>query len=256
MGTVTSRDGTAIGFASFGEGPPLVLVHGSTADHTRWSAVLPTLAEQYTVHAVDRRGRGLSGDHETYDIRREGEDIAAVIDAVGPDVFLVAHSYGALCSLEAALRTEAINRIVLYEPPGETPGHRVSSPALLAALEQAPTPDETVTIVFRDVLNLPPAEIEAMRGTPVWQARLATAPTFLRELRSIEQFTFSTRLASIDVPVRLLVGTESPAYFRPAAEAIAAQVPNVEIVDLPGQAHTAMDTAPDLFLEKVLTFRR
>jgi pimeloyl-ACP methyl ester carboxylesterase len=58
------------------------------------------------------------------------------------------------------------------------------------------------------------------------------------------------------VPVRLLVGTESPAYFRPAAEAIAAQVPTVEILDLPGQAHTAMDTAPALFVEKVLTFRR
>src|SRR5262245_25753655 len=171
MGTVTSRDGTEIGFASFGEGPPLVLVHGSTADHNRWAAVLPRLASHYTVHAVDRRGRGLSSDNESYDIRREGEDIAAVIDAVGPSVFLVGHSYGALCSLEAALRTDAVDRIVLYEPPGETPGHRVSSPELLAALAQAATPDETVTIVFRDVLHLPEAEIAAMRGTPVWQAR-------------------------------------------------------------------------------------
>ena len=252
MGTVTSRDGTTIGFETTGDGPPLVLVHGSTADHTRWAPVLPGLAARYTVHAVDRRGRGLSGDHDSYDLRREAEDIAAVIDAVGPDVFLVAHSYGALCSLEAALRTDAINRIVLYEPPGDTPGHRVSSPDLLAALTNAATPDETVTILFRDILRMPERDIEAMRGTPVWQARLATAPTLLRELTAIERFTFATRLASIDVPVRLLVGTESPPYFRPVAEAIAAQVPNAEIVDLPGQSHTAMDTAPDLFLAKVL----
>lgn len=206
MRTVASRDGTVIGFESFGAGPPLVLVHGSTADRTRWTTVLPGLAAEYTVPRGRPPRPGLSGDNDTYDIRREAEDIAAVVDAVGPGVFLVAHSYGALCSLEAALRTDAIDRIVLYEPPGETPGHHVSSPALLAALAQAATPDETVTIVFRDVLNVPEADVDAMRGTPVWQARLATAPTFLRELRAIERFT-------------------------------------------------AMDTAPDLFLARVLDFR-
>src|SRR5262249_18590914 len=121
------------------------------------------------------------------------------------------------------------------------------------ALANAATPDETVTIMFRDILRMSARDLEAMRGTPIWQARVATAPTLLRELTAIERFTFSTRLASIDVPVRLLVGTESPPYFRPVAEAIAAQVPNAAIVDLPGQSHTAMDTAPELFLAAVLS---
>ena len=109
--SVVSADGTTIGFESLGAGPPLVLVHGGTADRTRWAPVRERLAERYTVHIVDRRGRGLStAEADQYDIRREGEDIAAVVAAVGPDVYLFGHSYGALCSLEAALLTDAIGR--------------------------------------------------------------------------------------------------------------------------------------------------
>jgi pimeloyl-ACP methyl ester carboxylesterase len=255
MGTVTSRDGTVIGFTTVGEGPPMVLVHGTTADHIRWDPVLPLLAERYTVHAVDRRGRGLSGDGEKYDIRREGEDIAAVVDAVGPGVYLVAHSYGARCSLEAALLTSAIDRIVLYEPPGVMPGHQVSSPSTLAALRVTDDRQEILTIFYRGALHQTDEQIEAMRGTPVWQARLAAAHTVSRELDVVETFGIAPgRYADIDVPVRLLLGTESPAYFRATATAIAAQLTDAEIVELPGQAHMAINEAPELFVDTVFGF--
>jgi pimeloyl-ACP methyl ester carboxylesterase len=255
MGTVTSRDGTVIGFTTVGEGPPMVLVHGTTADHIRWDPVLPLLAERYTVHAVDRRGRGLSGDAETYDIRREGEDIAAVVDAVGPSVYLVAHSYGARCSLEAALLTSAIDRIVLYEPPGVTPGQQVSSPDVLAALRATDDRQEILTIFYRGALRQTDEQIEAMRGTPVWQARLAAAHTVSRELDVVETFgVVPGRYKDIDVPVRLLLGTESPEYFRTTAAAIAAQLADAEIVELPGQAHMAINEAPELFVDKVFGF--
>jgi pimeloyl-ACP methyl ester carboxylesterase len=257
MGTVTSRDGTVIGFTTVGDGPPMVLVHGTTADHIRWDPVVPRLAERYTVHAVDRRGRGLSGDGETYDIVREGEDIAAVVDAVGPDVFVVAHSYGARCSLEAALLTSAVSRMVLYEPPGVTPGHRVSSADMLAALRATDDREEILTIFYRGALHQTDEQIAAMRGTPVWRARLAAAHTVSRELDVIETFGIVPgRYDAIHVPVRLLLGTESPPYFRSTAEAIAAQLTDVEIVDLPGQAHMAINEDPELFLDKVFGFAR
>ena len=60
--TATSPDGTAIAVTTVGSGPPLLLVHGAAADHTTFRVVVPLLAPRFTTHAIDRRGRGGSGD--------------------------------------------------------------------------------------------------------------------------------------------------------------------------------------------------
>jgi pimeloyl-ACP methyl ester carboxylesterase len=65
METITSKDGTRITYRRSGEGPPLVLVHGTAADHGRWRPVLPALEERFTVYAVDRRGRGAAVNRTT-----------------------------------------------------------------------------------------------------------------------------------------------------------------------------------------------
>jgi hypothetical protein len=54
--TATSRDGTRIAYWRTGDGPALILVHGTTADHSRWETVLPLLEPHVTVYAMDRRG--------------------------------------------------------------------------------------------------------------------------------------------------------------------------------------------------------
>src|ERR1700738_3359572 len=117
METITSKDETMIAYQSSGTGPPLELVHGPTADHTRWTPILPALERHFNVYALDRRGRGGSGDAEQYAIEREFEDIVALVNSIDEPVFLLGHSYGALCSLEAARRTANVRKLVLYEPP-------------------------------------------------------------------------------------------------------------------------------------------
>jgi len=96
-----------------GSGPHLVLVHGTTADHTRWRPILPALEAKHTVHAIDRRGRGGSGDQLPYAIEREFEDVARVCDAIGGPVDLLGHSYGAICPFEASLRASSLRKLVL-----------------------------------------------------------------------------------------------------------------------------------------------
>ena len=53
--TVRSKDGTAIGYSRTGDGPPLVLVHGTTSERSRWAPVLGALQTQRSVIAMDRQ---------------------------------------------------------------------------------------------------------------------------------------------------------------------------------------------------------
>ena len=115
---IVSRDGTTIGVWRSGDGPPLVLVHGAAADHSRWAPVLHALEHGFTVLAIDRRGRGASGDANDYAIEREYEDLAAVLASVGEEAAdVLGHSYGGICALECALLTAGISKLVLYEAP-------------------------------------------------------------------------------------------------------------------------------------------
>ena len=118
---VQSVDGTRIGYRTSGAGPPLVLVHGASADSTVLSLLTPLLEPHYTVHAMDRRGRGLSGDatdlrHRPRVRRRRRGRRRASRRPAGRTVSLYGHSYGAVCALGAALLTRNIEQLFLYEP--------------------------------------------------------------------------------------------------------------------------------------------
>ncbi|MEU6754195.1 alpha/beta hydrolase [Spirillospora sp. NPDC046719] len=258
-GFAESSDGTIVGYETRGAGPPLVLVHGAAVDRRCWAPVLPRLAERFTVHAMDRRGRGLSArEGGPYAIEREGEDIAAVAEAAGGDVFLVGHSYGALCSLHAAAATGAIGRLVLYEPPITTPWREVASPAMLARLRELADGrdhDRLLATVFRDLMGLSRRQVDALRGARrFWAACLDNAPPLARESESVPRIEDCARFAGISVPVQLLVGTAGPAYQRPTADALARIVPGAEVVELPGQGHMAMADDPDLFAKALFAF--
>jgi pimeloyl-ACP methyl ester carboxylesterase len=257
IGRVIATDGTPITYRRTGAGPPLVLVHGAAADRTRWAPVLPALEERFTVYALDRRGRGASGDAPTYAIEREFEDIAVVVDTIGGPVDVLGHSFGALCALEAALRSDRLRRLVLYEPPIPTgsPWFPSDVIARLQAHLAAGDRDALLVTFFREAVAMPPDEIELMRGLPVWEARRAVAHTIARELHGAERYVFEpARFRHVETPTLLLLGGDSPPFFTAGTEAVHAAVPQSRIAVLPGQQHIAMNTAPELFLRTVLAF--
>ncbi len=252
---VVSRDGTAIAVWRGGDGPPVVLVHGSAADHSRWAPVLPALEERFTVLAIDRRGRGQSGDAEDYAIEREFEDVAAVCEWAGPEVTVLGHSYGGICALEAALLTDTIGSLVLYEPPM---GFLATPPQVvrrLHALLDAGERDELLAFFMREVAGLPPDQVELMRSLPAWEARLAVVHTIPREERASREYAFDPdRFRGLRVPTLFLEGGDSPDPFRAAGEAVQAALAECRVAVMPGQRHAAMDTATELFVGEVLSF--
>jgi pimeloyl-ACP methyl ester carboxylesterase len=114
--TVTSADGTVIGYRTIGQGPALIVVGGAMRAAEDYLALARALAERYRVHVVDRRGRGLSGPQgPRYAIARECEDLLAIQASTGAKV-VFGHSYGGLVALETAVRSDAFEAMVLYEP--------------------------------------------------------------------------------------------------------------------------------------------
>jgi pimeloyl-ACP methyl ester carboxylesterase len=261
MQTTTSRDGTPIAYWRSGSGPPLVLIHGATADHQRWATVLPKLEPYFTLLAVDRRGRGNSGDHPEYSVLREAEDVAAVVEAeaeaTGRLVDLLGHSIGGLYCLEAALLTDKIRRLILYEPavpPGDPPVPEETLNRMLAKIDQGDS-EGALEIMFREVVHMPEEEFDMYRQLPAWPSRVKNAPILPRELQHQAAYTFDgARFANMTTPTLLLTGGDSPAFTRDVDEMLLAALPDVRVVVLPGQQHIAMDTNPALFAREVRGF--
>ena len=256
--TGPSVDGTPIAYWRSGEGPPLVLVHGTAADHSRWASVLPAFEQRFTVYAIDRRGRGGSGDAGDYAIKREFEDVTVVVDSLGESVNLLGHSYGALCALEAALLAKNVRKSVLYDPGIEVVGEEIYPPEVIERLEallEAGDRDGVVETTMREVAGLPPETVEYMRSQPVWQARVDAAHTIPRELRAVKAYRLDPeRFRGLGVSTLLLSGGDSPAALRKAAEAVDEILPDSRLVVMPGHGHAAMDTGTDLFTKEVLRF--
>jgi pimeloyl-ACP methyl ester carboxylesterase len=209
------------------------------------------------VHAIDRRGRGQSGDPPEYALDKEFDDVAAVIDSIGAPTHLLGHSYGAICSLEASLRTNGVRKLVLYEPPISTgiPIYPAGAVERLQGSLDAGDRDWVVTSFFREVVRMPETELTALRSLPNWPARVAAAHTIPREMRVGETYQFDAkRFESFHVPTLMLLGGESPQFLKRATELVAGALSSSRIVVLPGQQHAAMNTAPDMFVREVIAF--
>ena len=259
MRTVTSRDGTRIAYWCSGNGAPLLLVHGSTADHsTTWRRVLAGLERRFTVCAMDRRGRGESGDAPAYNLRREAEDVVAVLDSIGEPASVLGHSYGGLCAIEAGLLTTNMHRLILYEgvPLRGADLYQAGVVDRLAALRDAGDVEGMLEALLRDVVGMSPEEMELMRSqTDAWVARMANASTVPRELATEQNFTFDPdRFRVMRTPTLFLVGGDSPPRELENATRIAEVLPDARVVVLPGQQHIAMHTAPDAFARAIVEF--
>jgi pimeloyl-ACP methyl ester carboxylesterase len=251
---VRSRDGTPIGYQRIGSGPPLVILHGATSARWSFDLLIPHLVEHVTAYAVDRRGRGASGDGASYAIEREFEDIAVLVASIPEPAVLFGHSYGATVALGTALLVRDLRGLVLYEP---APGFASVKPETVEQIErilERGEPEEALVFAYLS-FGFTHDEVETIRGLPTWPARVEFAHSVPREVRAEAAYSpFPEDLRKLEVPTLFLLGGESPAWAREGTERIHAELPTSRIASLPGQGHMAHVTAPELVAAELLRF--
>jgi len=261
-GSTVSPDGTGIAWFRSGTGPPMVLVHGATADHTAWRTVAPLLAPSHRLYAIDRRGRGDSGDSEPYAIAREYEDVAAVVEAVaaaeGRPVDVVGHSFGGRVGLGAALISPNLRRLVVYEGAPAPEGRSFHGTAVMDRLEAFAAADDReglLTFFLATVVGMTADELAAYRLAPSWPARVAAAPTVVREMwAEAAEDAGPERYADIRIPVLQIVGGDSSPVFTDGTWELDRRLAHGQVAVIPGAKHAGHHTHPERFVAEVRAF--
>jgi pimeloyl-ACP methyl ester carboxylesterase len=247
---VTSKDGTRIAYERTGSGPGLILVDGALCSREFGpSAKLASLfaggaaaGRSFTVYRYDRRGRGDSGDTKSYDVAREVEDLAALIEQAGDSVSLVGLSSGGALALQAAAAGLPIKKVVAYEPPyvnesgtNDGPAHEAHLQRLVAGGNRG----GAVTYFMRDMVGAPAFVPVMMRLMPwIWLKLKAVAHTLPYDAAVMTGFrTPRERLRLVPCPTLVLNGTKTDTRLKAAARAVAATVPDAHHAELPGQTH-------------------
>lgn len=253
MSTVTSKDGTKIAFDKVGAGPAVILVNGAMS--YRW-AIDPTLAQladllskDFTVYNYDRRGRGESTDSSdlmSFAKEREIEDIQALIEDAGGKAMLLGFSSGGAVALETAAVTSEVSKLAVYEVPFIVDDSREPLEDYLGHTSRLVAEgklDELVEYFIVTIAGMPAEFVGGMKQDEnMWNMMKAIAPTIVHDASFMSEFMKGNPLpdgywTKVKVPTLVADGGASPAWMHNAAEALAAQLPNVSRETLAGQTH-------------------
>jgi pimeloyl-ACP methyl ester carboxylesterase len=255
MDKVTSADGTEIAYERVGAGPAVVLVGGAFCDHSATAELGWALAGDFTAVSYDRRGRGESGDTQPYEVRREIEDLAAVVDAVGGRAFVHGISSGAGLCLVAAASGVPVDAVSALEPPyrvvADAPPVPEDYTATIVELTSTGRRDDAVAYFMTQAVGQPPEAVEEARKMPMWPALAAMAHTLAYDSRVMgeDQDGLPDELASVTAPVLGVYSTASPSWLVASTEAVAKAVPDGDVIGLDGSFHEV----PAASLAPVLT---
>jgi pimeloyl-ACP methyl ester carboxylesterase len=263
VATTTSRDGTIIAYDTTGDGPALILVAGAFQDRRAMAAYATPLADHFTVHTYDRRGRGDSGDTQPYAVEREIEDLAALIEVAGGRAFVFGGSSGAALALDAVEHGLNIPALALYEPPFVVDGSRPPVPddlvAELTKLIADGRRGDAAELYLTRGANMSTDDVAGMRAAPFWGPSVeAAAPTLVYDAMIMDG-TMTGGPLPVDrwtrVTVRTLIinGTDSFPYVDAATAALAALLPNAERTTLTGERH---DVLPETLAPVMTEFFR
>jgi pimeloyl-ACP methyl ester carboxylesterase len=256
---VTSDDGTRIAYHTIGHGPGIVLLHGSMETAKSHLAMAEALADAFTVHLPDRRGRGGSGPYgDDYSVRNEVADLEAVLNETGAH-YVFGVSASGVAVLQAARVLPAIHKVAVYEPAllledvpqltgwverfdRELAAGKVAA-ALTTSMLGLRLGPPIMNVIPRPLLNWLTGLLiksEDKNARPGEATMRLLAPTLHYEgVLMAEMANTLDRFADVRADVLLLGGSKGLPFLKPALSGLEKTIPSVERVEFPGLEHDA-----------------
>ena len=259
-----------------GDGPPLLLVHGWPQFWYQFRLIMPALARDFSVVAIDQRGIGLSGKpRDGYDTAPLANDMVAVMDALGHQRFAL---YGTDVGMPvayalAADHRERVDRLVVSEAP--IPGISPSPPLFLPpplnamlwhlAFNQLPKINEQLVTGREDIFF--GAEFDASAGTHKLPAdtvryyidtvaadadHLRGSFEFYRAIPTTTEQNQQRKTRRLTLPVLAIGGAESTGEA--VGNTMMLTADDVQTLVIPGCAHWVAEQAPEELLTALTTF--
>jgi pimeloyl-ACP methyl ester carboxylesterase len=272
-GSVVSADGTRIGYRRLGHGPGVIVLHGGVNASQHMLKLGRALADAFTVHLPDRRGRGMSGAFgPAYGIQREDEDLAAMVDHTGAE-YVFGPANGGLFALHGAIGLGQVRKVAAYEPlllwggPDDVAirrsfttmqlqirGGRLGAAIMYSIQESVQREVSRGHLSSRagSAVQAFPSRIGAglidlllrhhhpRPGNVPWRELVASLPTELDPVLDTEGTLEQYR--KLDAQVLLMYGSESDPMFPRCVEALHGVLPHSTVLRLPGLNHDSAQT--------------
>jgi pimeloyl-ACP methyl ester carboxylesterase len=265
-----TANGAEFNYFEFGEGEPVVFVHGSIGDYRTWGYQFEPFAANYKVISYSRRyhyPNAWAGDGLDYSTGLHASDCAAFIKALGlGPAHIIGQSSGASIAAQCASAYPEVTRTLVVDEPDWMHwlielGGQAFVDEWIATVDQkaaqalaAGDEEETIRIYVDGVLG---AGSYAKLSPEMRQVMSDNVPELRAELKCGEIFfsPFSFDDARrIKAPTLLIEGSASLPMFRPIAKKFLECVPNIERGLVDGAPHAAHFVTPDRFNEVVLDF--
>lgn len=236
-GTV-AVNGTRLWYAAFGKGPPVILLHGGSANANYWGLQIPVLARYYEVIVLDSRGHGRSARSSapiTYHLM--ASDVLGLMDALHiSKAAIVGWSDGAIIGLEIAIHhPERLTKLFAFAANSDTSG----------------TKDVSKSSVFSAYLRRTQDEYQEVSPTP---KDFKAFSEQLNKMWESEPHFSDEQLRSITAPTWIVDGDHDEAIKREDTDRMATLIPAACELILPGVSHFAFLQDSALFNEALLDF--
>ena len=221
----------AMYYEGHGDGEPLVLIPGLSADVSDYARLIAELARHFRVIAFDNRGAGRSDKPDApYSIQMMSDDAAALLDALGiGPAHIVGTSMGGRVGVDLALRH---------------PEHVRS--LILVSTAMRPAPETLWRRLLLDVLP----RVMPMRGS---RAHPQPYYAFVRQRQASRSYDASTQLSEIHVPTFILHGRNDRTTPLRLAEEMHARIAGSQMITFPG-GHIFFFLHPKKLVDAITAF--